>query len=57
MYVLLTGMCGVYVSNEGRETKVASIPGGTVFGQQALQNKEVRNASIVTMEPCQVLML
>jgi len=56
VYVILEGKVKVYKKDkEGKETEIATIEQGNMFGEMALFDQGVRSASVKTAEPCQFL--
>jgi hypothetical protein len=56
VYVILEGKVKVYKKDtQGKETEIATIEQGNMFGEMALFDKGVRSASVKTIEPCQFL--
>jgi len=57
-YLVVDGNVGVYVANDGNESKVASLSKGTYFGEKALLSDDKRGASCVAEDgPVTVLSL
>ena len=58
MYAVVQGRLKVIRSNhEGREITLAILEGGEVFGELAMLDGAPRNASVETLEHCQLLVL
>ena len=53
MYILMKGLAGVLVGNK----IVAQIHDHKVFGESALEHSAKRNASIIALSECNVLLL
>ena len=58
MYVLLSGTVKVYTSDgEGREALLRTFGPGDYFGELTLLDEQPRSASVMTLEPCKVMIL
>jgi CRP/FNR family transcriptional regulator, cyclic AMP receptor protein len=56
LYVVISGRLKVVVSgNEGREAILAILNRGDFFGEIGLIDQEPRSATVVTLEPCELL--
>lgn len=57
-YLLISGKAEVLAENEhGNMSHIATLSPPTIFGEAALLTNAPRNASILTLEPCHLLML
>jgi CRP/FNR family cyclic AMP-dependent transcriptional regulator len=58
MYVILSGRVKVYLSDEeGNEVILNTLGTGDYFGELSLLDEAPRSASVVTLEPCRLLIL
>jgi CRP/FNR family cyclic AMP-dependent transcriptional regulator len=58
MYVILSGRVKVYLSDEeGNEVILNTLGTGDYFGELSLLDDAPRSASVVTLEPCRLLIL
>src|SRR3970282_2213369 len=58
LYIVLSGRLKVMMSDaEGKEVILSILTPGEVFGEMGLTADEPRSASVVTMEPCELLTL
>ncbi|MBU0498326.1 MAG: cyclic nucleotide-binding domain-containing protein, partial [Candidatus Thermoplasmatota archaeon] len=58
VYLIVEGKVKIYkVDREGHETELAIIEKGNLFGEMALFDKGVRSASVITIEPCQFIII
>lgn len=54
-YVLARGTASVRAQREGRETQLAQLPEGSIFGEMALLSAAPRTASVLAHEDCDLL--
>ena len=56
VYMILSGKVRVYKKDKkGKETEIATIEQGNMFGEMALFDKGFRSASVMTIEPCEFM--
>jgi len=58
LYIILSGRFKVMMSDaEGKEVILSILTGGEFFGEMGLIDDEPRSASVVAIEPCELLVL
>jgi CRP/FNR family cyclic AMP-dependent transcriptional regulator len=56
LYIVISGRLKVMMSDdEGREVILAILGSGEFFGEMALLDDETRSATVIAMEPCELL--
>ena len=58
VYIILDGKVMIYTTDElGKESEIATIEKGNMFGEMALFDKGIRSASVKSVEPCTFLII
>jgi CRP-like cAMP-binding protein len=55
MYVVQAGRVEVVSESDGRETRLCELGPGDIFGEMAIFEREVRSATVRTLEPARIL--